>query len=485
MATYTDALNRSINLEAPPTRIISLVPSITETLFTFGVGDRVVGVTRFCSEPATQVAGKAKVGGTKTLDVKAVLELKPDLVIANAEENRQEDIRQLLAAGQRVFVTFPRTVAAAIQMLRQLAQMTGSLEAADPILEDAEQTLADARAANQSRTKLRVFCPIWRRPWMTVGPNTYMHDFIAACGGVNVFSERHERYPMSDLDEVARRVPEIILLPDEPYPFTTQALRRTDRVPVRPGRGQQPYISTGWQTPRLVWPPHRRQPPLCAAAHVGRSGFRRDKWSGRRGIDRYCEPSRFTVSCIQGALVPRLEVKNLRMSNVKTVFLLVLLTGLLIGIGYAVAGPAGAIFAFIISLAMNIGSYWFSDKLALQMTGARAGLPGRGAATSTASSTTSSPWPACPSRKVYVIQNDSPNAFATGRNEKHAAVAATTGIMRILDDRELHRRLRPRARPHPQQGHPGQRHRRHHRRRHHVPRHDAPVEPHLRWLRRP
>lgn len=257
MATYTDALNRSINLEAPPTRIISLVPSITETLFTFGVGDRVVGVTRFCSEPANQVAGKAKVGGTKTLDVKAVLELKPDLVIANAEENRQEDIRQLLAAGQRVFVTFPRTVAAAIQMLRQLAQMTGSLEAAGPILEDAEQALADARAANQSRTKLRVFCPIWRRPWMTVGPNTYMHDFIAACGGINVFSERHERYPMSDLDEVARRVPEIILLPDEPYPFTTKHFAELTEYQYVPAVvNSRIYLldgkHLGWYGPRIA-----------------------------------------------------------------------------------------------------------------------------------------------------------------------------------------------------------------------------------------
>jgi ABC-type Fe3+-hydroxamate transport system substrate-binding protein len=222
MATYTDALNRSINLESPPTRIVSLVPSITETLFTFGVGDRVAGVTRFCSEPAAEVAAKPKVGGTKTLDVKSVLALEPDLVIANAEENRQEDIRQLLAAGQRVFVTFPRTVAAAIQMLRQLALMTGSSEVAEPILEDAELALAEAKAANQGRARLRVFCPIWRRPWMTVGPNTYMHDFIAACGGLNIFAERHERYPLSDLDEVARRAPEVILLPDEPYPFTSK-----------------------------------------------------------------------------------------------------------------------------------------------------------------------------------------------------------------------------------------------------------------------
>ncbi len=257
MATYTDALNRSINFEAPPTRIVSLVPSITETLFTFGVGDHVAGVTRFCSEPAAGVAAKPKVGGTKTLDVKSVLELQPDLVIANAEENRQEDIRQLLAAGQRVFVTFPRTVAAAIQMLRQLAQMTGSSDVAEPILEDAEQTLAAARAANQGRTRLRVFCPIWRRPWMTVGPNTYTHDFIAACGGLNVFAERHERYPLSDLDEVARRAPEVILLPDEPYPFTSKHVSELAEYRYMPAvRDGRVHLLEGkhlcWYGPRIA-----------------------------------------------------------------------------------------------------------------------------------------------------------------------------------------------------------------------------------------
>jgi len=124
------------------------------------------------------------------------------------------------------------------------------------------------------------------------------------------------------------------------------------------------------------------------------------------------------------------------MNNVKTVFLLVALTGLLVGIGYLVAGPAGALFAFIISMAMNIGSYWFSDKLALQMTGARevspAEEPRLHAIVDSVAAMAGMPKP-----RVYIIQNDSPNAFATGRNSKHAAVAATTGILRILDDREL------------------------------------------------
>src|SRR5438132_13852632 len=108
MTLFTDALSRPIESQRAPTRIVSLVPSITEALFTFGLGDSVVGVTRFCVEPREAVAAKAKVGGTKTLDVTQVRQLEPDLVIANVEECRPEGVRQLIAAELSVMVTFPR-----------------------------------------------------------------------------------------------------------------------------------------------------------------------------------------------------------------------------------------------------------------------------------------------------------------------------------------------------------------------------------------
>jgi heat shock protein HtpX len=123
-------------------------------------------------------------------------------------------------------------------------------------------------------------------------------------------------------------------------------------------------------------------------------------------------------------------------NNVKTVFLLTLLSGVLLALGYFLGGSVGLIFALVIALVMNFGSYWFSDSLALKMTGAkevtREQEPRLHEIVDQACAMANMPKP-----KVCVIQNDSPNAFATGRNEKHAAVAATTGIMRILDDREL------------------------------------------------
>jgi ABC-type Fe3+-hydroxamate transport system substrate-binding protein len=217
--TIVDALGRPFEVRAAPERIVSLVPSLSETLFAFGLGERVAGVTRFCVEPREGVAGKAKVGGTKTLDVDAVEALRPDLIIASAEENREEDVRRLIDGGWPVFVTLPASVRGAIDLLGQLAALTDSTEAARPIIEEAEEVLTSVRAANAGREPLRVFCPIWRNPYMTIGPGTYMHDVIAVCGGRNVFEGREERYPRVELAEMAALDPEVILLPSEPYRF--------------------------------------------------------------------------------------------------------------------------------------------------------------------------------------------------------------------------------------------------------------------------
>ena len=124
------------------------------------------------------------------------------------------------------------------------------------------------------------------------------------------------------------------------------------------------------------------------------------------------------------------------MSNLKTVFLLTLLSGVFLALGYVFGGQVGLIFALVFAGVMNIGSYWFSDKLALAMTGAKEVTPDQEPHLHSIVDEVAA-MAGMPKPRVYMIQNDSPNAFATGRNAKHAAVAATTGIMRILDEREL------------------------------------------------
>ncbi len=227
---WTDALGRSVAIEKPPRRIVSLVPSITETLFAFNLGKRIAGVTKYCTEPADGVADLPKVGGTKNVDVEAVVKLKADLVIANVEENEKEDIEALETAGLTVFVTYPRTVIHATAMMRTLAEMMETKDAAAPIAAAIEAEAALARAADRDRTPLRVFCPIWRDKWMTIGPDTYIHDFLSSCGLQNVYVDSRERYPEIELADVAARQPDVVLLPNEPYRFQPRHVKEVAKA---------------------------------------------------------------------------------------------------------------------------------------------------------------------------------------------------------------------------------------------------------------
>ncbi|MEK7247402.1 MAG: helical backbone metal receptor, partial [Chloroflexota bacterium] len=189
------------------------MPSLTEALFAFGLAERVAGVTRYCVEPAAGVAPKPKVGGTKNVDVPLVTSLAPDLVLANVEENTRPDIEALEAAGLRVFLTYARTVAEAIDELRTIAAITDAEPTAGPIIEEAQAGLHEALAKNVARRPVPAFCPIWRNPWMTIGPQTYIHDVLRVCGAANVYADASDRYPLIDLAETAARRPKIALLP--------------------------------------------------------------------------------------------------------------------------------------------------------------------------------------------------------------------------------------------------------------------------------
>jgi ABC-type Fe3+-hydroxamate transport system substrate-binding protein len=177
--------------------VVSLVPSVTETLLEWGVVP--VGVTRFCEQP-----GLHAVGGTKDPDVGAVIDLAPDLVVLNDEENRREDHDALVAAGLAVHVVRIATVADVAPELAALAARLGVAGGTDP--------LPAARPPLR-----RVFVPIWRRPWMSIGPDTYGSSVLAHVGATNVCGTA--RYPEVTLEEVAALAPDLVLAPSEPYPF--------------------------------------------------------------------------------------------------------------------------------------------------------------------------------------------------------------------------------------------------------------------------
>ncbi len=214
-----DASGARLILKAPPRRIVSLIPSVTETLFALGLGEVVAGCTIFCTQPPEGVATKVRVGGEKNPKLELIRELGADLVIANIEENIREHIETLRAWSIPVYVIYPRTVADGIRCIRDLGAVAGAGERAAALADPLERRYAELRARLAGRPRPRVFCPIWRNPYMTINRDTYVHDMLATCGGENVFGVMPARYPAVTLEEVAAARPEVILLPDEPYRF--------------------------------------------------------------------------------------------------------------------------------------------------------------------------------------------------------------------------------------------------------------------------
>jgi ABC-type Fe3+-hydroxamate transport system substrate-binding protein len=219
-----DDLGFRVEIARQPERIVSLVPSWTETLFALGLAREVVGVTRFCVEPAEAVAPVTKIGGTKNPDVKKIIELQPDLVIANAEENRREDIEQLRSAGVAVFTTYPRKISAAVESLMKLGGAVGRTAQADAMAREIVRAISEIETSVGvwSKLRFRVFCPIWKNPWMTFNADTYAHDVLRMLGYNNIYADAGERYPRTTLTEVIELRPDFVLLPNEPYEFSAR-----------------------------------------------------------------------------------------------------------------------------------------------------------------------------------------------------------------------------------------------------------------------
>jgi ABC-type Fe3+-hydroxamate transport system substrate-binding protein len=236
-----------------PQRIISLVPSLTEVLFVFGVGTRVVGRTRYCTQPPRLVGRVQKVGGTKKVDVERILGLEPDLVVAVREENAREDIEELQGAGVPVFVGAPESVEGALGMLKELAERIEAPRS-QAVLGPIERVYGRLREA-ESRKMRRVFVPIWKEPYMSVGSDTYVHDVLRTCGGENVCGG-YTRYPVVSLEEVGDLGPEVVLLPDEPYPFSAEDLAEFYKLDIPAAREDRFHLVDGklltWYGPRMA-----------------------------------------------------------------------------------------------------------------------------------------------------------------------------------------------------------------------------------------
>jgi ABC-type Fe3+-hydroxamate transport system substrate-binding protein len=226
-------------------RVVSLVPSATETLLAWGVTP--VACTRFCEQPDLP-----HVGGTKDPDVDAIVALGPDLVVVNDEENRREDADALAAAGLTVLACSPRTAHDVEPALAALAAAIG----VDPAEEDQGGPVPEVEPLG-----LRAFVPIWRRPWMSMAGDTYGSSLLAAIGVANVFDDAGDRYPEVDLAAAAERRPDVVLAPSEPYRFRPKHLAELAEVaPVVEVDGQDLFW-WGVRTPAAAGRLHRALAP--------------------------------------------------------------------------------------------------------------------------------------------------------------------------------------------------------------------------------
>ncbi|MFJ8578041.1 helical backbone metal receptor [Micromonospora sp. NPDC093277] len=196
-------------------RVVSLVPSLTEAV-ALTRPEVLVGATDWCTHPAG--LNVARVGGSKYPDLDRVLALRPDLVLLNEEENRRADADALRAAGVPVRITFPRTVPEALAQLGELLAALGGSGEPD-WLRAARRAWAGQPVPAAPRGAV---VPVWRRPWVVLGRDTFAGDVLRRLGVVNQWADHEDRYPRPGLEELRARAPELVVLPDEPYRFTAE-----------------------------------------------------------------------------------------------------------------------------------------------------------------------------------------------------------------------------------------------------------------------
>jgi ABC-type Fe3+-hydroxamate transport system substrate-binding protein len=208
----TDQTGHYIELNQTPSRIVSLVPSQTELLYHLRLEDKIVGITKFCVHPAHWYKNKVHVGGTKKLNHQKIAALKPDLIIANKEENSQSDI-ELLQTQYPVYISNIRNLSEALHMIAQLGILTQTEMNATNLIRKIEQAFASI----PSKKKHKALYLIWKNPYMAAGKDTFINDMMNYAGYFNCIEKN--RYPTLTLTEIIRLQPEYILLSSEPYPF--------------------------------------------------------------------------------------------------------------------------------------------------------------------------------------------------------------------------------------------------------------------------
>lgn len=206
-------MGRDLYIPAIPQRIISIVPSQTELLFDLGLAEQIVGITKFCIHPADGVQSKAKIGGTKQLNIELIKSLRPDLIIANKEENDRSQVEELMQYFP-VWISDINDLDEALHMINSVGEMAGKAVEANKIIQSIS---ASFNALKPTVKQLSVAYMIWRKPYMAAGKDTYIDNMLSLCGLHNVIKET--RYPELNARQLTELNPDVILLSSEPYPF--------------------------------------------------------------------------------------------------------------------------------------------------------------------------------------------------------------------------------------------------------------------------
>lgn len=218
-------MGHSLVLEKLPQRIVSLVPSQTELLFDLGLGDSVVGVTKFCIHPKEQVKYKAKIGGTKNFKFDLIDQLQPDLIIGNKEENYREGI-EALQQKYKVWMSDIYTLDDALEMMQQVGKLTGTELKATELTASIKFGFEQLQPIKPS-IKTAYF--IWRKPYMAVGSHNIIDHMLQRCGYENVFGNL-ARYPEVTAEQLQEANPQLILLSSEPYPFKEKHIQEFQEI---------------------------------------------------------------------------------------------------------------------------------------------------------------------------------------------------------------------------------------------------------------
>jgi len=210
-AVYVDEMGRRVDIPSPPQRIVSLAPSITETLYYLNLGKRIVGVTEFSNYP-DEARRKPKVGSYINLNIEKIISLKPDLIIAIADGNKKESVDALERLGYSVYAINPRCVKDVFRTIVNIGKITGRVDSANKLIKELKSRINYIESRTRGIERPRVFFQIGINPVVTVGKDTFHNDLIKMAGGLNISGNEKAKYPRYSMEEVLLNTPDIIII---------------------------------------------------------------------------------------------------------------------------------------------------------------------------------------------------------------------------------------------------------------------------------